>query len=61
MGEVIGYKGTPGERLTEWKSMLNFKKYQEVFKNTNDPWELKVLKRSNYNYKKFLKEYKRAA
>lgn len=57
MNNVIGSNLSNTQRIQLWNTMVNYRKAEEVFKNTTDPWELRVLNRQRNNYKKFLKEY----
>lgn len=54
---VIGYKDNPEERMANWLTMQMLKQSEEVFGNSTDERERKVLEQDRRIYSNFLSKY----
>lgn len=57
MGNLIGYKDNSEERMANWLTMQMLKQSEEVFGNSTDERERKVLEQDRRIYSNFLSKY----
>ena len=57
LNNVIGYNGTPDDRMAKWLTMLMMRQSEEVFKTPANDNELKVKEQDRRVYKKVMENY----